>query len=490
MLRQCGDEPRKGALANGRPSVGGVAGKRSNDSESVGWSTGIRLQREDAGRDVVRARARVLVSTCRVPRGTPIGAEFGRTGSCGEKDRDMPDGIMLRVRTAVRTAPGRGRTCTSLEGVRAVYGGSGVNDALLEEVDSEQESSCGLLAEMIFTVNRATMEERLGTGALAGVDRSEHYTKDDSTEKLEEQSMSSPEELGGKKDAKLYASEAAHKGHNEEGGLRGVADIGGDPHYGVNVDGWGRTVDYVSSGKPPTTPDRAEFPLGRNKTSNALAYVVGTQHPKEVIPNERSRLIESGPSSGPPSPAALIVDHQKLNDKLGTIVRRKESKMVNVSARAPFTLHAASSLTNTSDERHSATSASMNAPGFETNPPTARASISRRPPVLMMTPARSYYGSLNLYSESQQSSPTGSRSSSRHRPEPRSTSTHSQSSVGSGTGSGSRSKGKGKQASGWFAESESEVSIEDQPPSPIAVARPDPATTPKDAQGITFSWGD
>ncbi|KAF7369864.1 hypothetical protein MSAN_00615400 [Mycena sanguinolenta] len=121
-----------------------------------------------------------------------------------------------------------------------------------------------------------------------------------------------------------------------------------------------------------------------------------------VIPTERSHLLEDSQSFHRP---VIVVDHQKLSDKLSTIVRTKEGKMVSVSARTPFTLH-------------DAVASNANAGG-------GRVNVSRRPPVLTMTPARSH-GSLNLYSDSRSrhSSRSGSRSSSRQ-PDLRSHSTNS-----------------------------------------------------------------
>ncbi|KAJ7728014.1 hypothetical protein DFH07DRAFT_851444 [Mycena maculata] len=191
-----------------------------------------------------------------------------------------------------------------------------------------------------------------------------------------------------------------------------------------------------------------------------------------VIPNESSRLLDP-----PPSPT-LVVDHQKFSDRLGTIVRAKEGKMVSVSARSPFTLHSAASPTSDAADNDVRADSGL-----------ARATTSHLPPVLTMTPARSH-GSLNLYSDSrhssdshsQSSSPRRSRSSSCRRPEQRSHSANSH--------SHSSNSGKARQASEWFVgESGSELSIEEEPPSPIPIARSRTAT-PTDPQSIAFSWGD
>ncbi|KAJ6630480.1 hypothetical protein B0H10DRAFT_1984688 [Mycena sp. CBHHK59/15] len=212
-----------------------------------------------------------------------------------------------------------------------------------------------------------------------------------------------------------------------------------------------------------------------------------------VIPNETSRLIpaSAGPSS-PGLPDAIVVDHQKLNDKLGTIVRSKEGKMVNVSSRAPFTLHSASTPV-------SPTSLTFPAPGSSATPTSPAPRVvtvlpSRRPPILTMTPARSQ-ASLNLYADSRYSSPSASRSSSRRRPEPATPAACPTSAAPSDL-----SRGKGS-ANEWFAESESELSADagsselEPPPPPapgVAIMSPAalPAAEPGNANAIAFSWGD
>ncbi|KAJ7208542.1 hypothetical protein GGX14DRAFT_453875 [Mycena pura] len=54
----------------------------------------------------------------------------------------------------------------------------------------------------------------------------------------------------------------------------------------------------------------------------------------DVIPDENTHLIP--PVNSSRFPVALNVDHRMLRDKLSTIVRSKERKMVNVGARTPF----------------------------------------------------------------------------------------------------------------------------------------------------------
>ncbi|KAJ7469447.1 hypothetical protein FB451DRAFT_354427 [Mycena latifolia] len=220
----------------------------------------------------------------------------------------------------------------------------------------------------------------------------------------------------------------------------------------------------------------------------------GTEDDNTVIPNETSRLIPAPPglvaySAG--ERGALAVDTQKLNERLGTIVRAKEGKMVNVSARAPFVMHRAPSVSSASAPP------SPTAPGVEVaSAPAPR--TSRRPPVLTMTPARA-----SLYAESRYSSPSGSRSSSRRRPD----TTYAY---------GVRAK-QASAASGseWFGESapESEMDVEESAvaPSDSAAAAPEEVIVPAaplpiaavraegegargkaEARGfgIAFSWSD
>ncbi|KAJ7034486.1 hypothetical protein C8F04DRAFT_1395516 [Mycena alexandri] len=184
-----------------------------------------------------------------------------------------------------------------------------------------------------------------------------------------------------------------------------------------------------------------------------------------VIPNEHSRLLD------PPSPA-IVVDHQKLSDRLGTIVRAKVGKMVSVSARTPFTLHDAEQLPSAS-------------------------TANRRPPILTMTPARSQ-GSLNLHSDSRSrhSSRSGSRASSRQ-PELRSHSAHSTNSAPPSATSAplsvfvSEDPSKSPvDASEWFAESESELSVEDEVGASDHTPNVPAAPPAGDPQGIAFDWDD
>ncbi|PBK69791.1 hypothetical protein ARMSODRAFT_956590 [Armillaria solidipes] len=113
-----------------------------------------------------------------------------------------------------------------------------------------------------------------------------------------------------------------------------------------------------------------------------------------IVPNdEEARLIL--PSTDPLSPAipnVIVIDHQRLQDKLGTIVRSKEGKMVNVNSQIPFNLH---------------------------NQPLPQSSLSRsnshyRISALTMSSSRNYSHSQS-HSGSRASSPSGRRTSSNER---------------------------------------------------------------------------
>ncbi|KAJ7120047.1 hypothetical protein C8R44DRAFT_877522 [Mycena epipterygia] len=219
-----------------------------------------------------------------------------------------------------------------------------------------------------------------------------------------------------------------------------------------------------------------------------------------VIPTETSHLIPaSGGLSSPGLPETITVDHQKLNDRLGTIVRAKEGKMVNVSSRSPFTLQNAEASTSSPASPTSAyfpLPTTMTSPTQAPVPPISTSSplASRRPPVLTMTPARSK-ASLNLCGDSRYSSPSGSRSSSRRRPDPSDRYTYCGPS--SAVVEGGRVKGrKASTASDWFGETESESSCgerpagEAEPPNsglPIVTTKEDLHVN---TQSIAFSWGD
>ncbi|KAK7024714.1 hypothetical protein R3P38DRAFT_1050186 [Favolaschia claudopus] len=206
--------------------------------------------------------------------------------------------------------------------------------------------------------------------------------------------------------------------------------------------------------------------------------------PSTVIPNERTPLLDDPREQAPD----VSVDHQSLSDRLGTIVRAKEGKMVSVSSRTPFTLHDAE------QAQLPTTSTANEDDGVQD------VTISRRPPVLTMTPARSHgsFSYLRSDSQSQHSSESrsGSRSPSRQRAQ-------SGSSVPPSSSSGRRSgaaarRFKSPDRSEWFAESESEVevSVDDEsvsptphsPTSKTPTAPPAPILQIQDVKGIAFDW--
>ncbi|OAX41137.1 hypothetical protein K503DRAFT_864092 [Rhizopogon vinicolor AM-OR11-026] len=58
-----------------------------------------------------------------------------------------------------------------------------------------------------------------------------------------------------------------------------------------------------------------------------------------TIPDERTYLIPATTACETPTPQPRSVDQQKLKERLGTVVRSKEGKMVNVNLSFPFNLH-------------------------------------------------------------------------------------------------------------------------------------------------------
>ncbi|KAJ7286349.1 hypothetical protein C8J57DRAFT_1287410 [Mycena rebaudengoi] len=63
----------------------------------------------------------------------------------------------------------------------------------------------------------------------------------------------------------------------------------------------------------------------------------GVQHDEDTV-DETSHLIPSNLDSSTP-PTAVFTDHQRMQERLITIVRAKERKMVNVNSQIPFNLH-------------------------------------------------------------------------------------------------------------------------------------------------------
>ncbi|KAJ7143942.1 hypothetical protein C8R44DRAFT_846045 [Mycena epipterygia] len=174
--------------------------------------------------------------------------------------------------------------------------------------------------------------------------------------------------------------------------------------------------------------------------------------------------------------------------------------MVSVSARTPFTIHSSSNAYPASLLPEESSSAGIDSHNVN---PSPRTTTSRRPPVLVLTPAQAnvrrgpetpYMQTHILYS-----SPEGSRSFSR-RPRVRSPSAHSGQSTNSGKARATHPNSTANSdkvrlpaasaSSEWLAESVSEVSVkeEHESSSPIPIAHLPAAAS--DAQGITFSWDD
>ncbi|KAJ7149579.1 hypothetical protein C8R46DRAFT_1125570 [Mycena filopes] len=209
-----------------------------------------------------------------------------------------------------------------------------------------------------------------------------------------------------------------------------------------------------------------------------------------VIPTETSHLLASSALSSPGLPEATAVDHQEFHDRMGTIVRSKEGKMVNLNARVPFTLQTVPPTSNVVSSE-SEPSSSLPTP-TSTGPPAAdaEAAPSRHPPVLTMTPARS-----RLYAESRYSSPSGSRSSSRRRPEL--SNRHTYHASGSGPASAIEGSGAGRARQGSFvetsaSESEPESALESERrnlPAGVGIAS-NAKSDENPAMSIAFSWSD
>lgn len=65
-----------------------------------------------------------------------------------------------------------------------------------------------------------------------------------------------------------------------------------------------------------------------------------SRHAKELnIPDDRSRLIPATEPSLNDNSSVAVVDHQRLKQRLDTIVRSKKGQMVNVTSELPFNLH-------------------------------------------------------------------------------------------------------------------------------------------------------
>ncbi|KAJ7195664.1 hypothetical protein GGX14DRAFT_575452 [Mycena pura] len=218
-------------------------------------------------------------------------------------------------------------------------------------------------------------------------------------------------------------------------------------------------------------------------------------------PNETTHLIQASDELcvlsiavlSFPATATMAMDHQLLADRLGTIVRSKESKMVNLGARTPFTLRRAEA---------GAAAAFDHAPPLPphvglllpdscTRPPpsspTTAAPPAHAPPegpaVLTLTPAR---GARRL-PVSRYTTPTGSRASSR-RPAPED---------GSALDAPAQRRGRRCPRRPPTAETETETegeSIFVDAPAPAPATPEVTATTASglaaDTLSIVFSWHD
>ncbi|KAJ7249806.1 hypothetical protein B0H12DRAFT_691238 [Mycena haematopus] len=207
-----------------------------------------------------------------------------------------------------------------------------------------------------------------------------------------------------------------------------------------------------------------------------------------VIPTETTHLISAVGFPSPGLTETLAVDPQlqHLQDRMGTIVRSTEAKMVNVSARAPFILQSTPGGIAGSPPSAARSSSS---PTSSVHPPTAP-TVGRRPPVFTLTPACARL-------QSRYSSPGVSRQVSR-----------SSSCRRADFGSSDRytvyaysSVERGRQVpSKWFSEteteSESSVSVHDESAGRLGIAHPisrggnEADTDVQNTMSIAFSWGD
>ncbi|GBE80441.1 hypothetical protein SCP_0301560 [Sparassis crispa] len=73
--------------------------------------------------------------------------------------------------------------------------------------------------------------------------------------------------------------------------------------------------------------------------SHLLSCCLRSHSPVQGEADERTHLIPETTITDIPQPRSYVVDQQKLKDRLGTIVRAKEGKMVNVNTPLPFNLH-------------------------------------------------------------------------------------------------------------------------------------------------------
>ncbi|KAJ7898578.1 hypothetical protein B0H14DRAFT_2674824 [Mycena olivaceomarginata] len=130
-----------------------------------------------------------------------------------------------------------------------------------------------------------------------------------------------------------------------------------------------------------------------------------------VMPTETTTLIShhSGHSStGFVDTTAM--NRQRLHDRMLTIVRAKEGKMVNVNLRAPFILGTAPPSPPSQSPSSPALPVTSDSAPPSPSAPAPNGNHAHIPHILTMTPAR-----MRLRAGSGYSSPSGSRSSSRRR---------------------------------------------------------------------------
>ncbi|KAG8214095.1 hypothetical protein J3R82DRAFT_10853 [Butyriboletus roseoflavus] len=113
-----------------------------------------------------------------------------------------------------------------------------------------------------------------------------------------------------------------------------------------------RTTPHSAPAHPPNVPDDRMAPPPSflfwqllQSTSHQFALELmfalffsccGLRHRPHEPPGERTPLIPQ--SDDTPTPQPRVIDHQKLKECLGSVVRSKEGKMVNVNAQFPFNL--------------------------------------------------------------------------------------------------------------------------------------------------------
>ncbi|KAJ6464825.1 hypothetical protein C8R45DRAFT_1107076 [Mycena sanguinolenta] len=212
----------------------------------------------------------------------------------------------------------------------------------------------------------------------------------------------------------------------------------------------------------------------------------GAEADATVIPTETTHLITG--VAGFPSPGLpetiTTNQFQHMQDKMGTIVRSTEGKMVNVSARTPFILQSAPRGSGIAAAPSFDPSSSPTTPTMSVGP--SDPNLGRHPPVFTMTPSCARL-------QSRYPSTTVSRSSSCKRA--------SSSSSDRDTFYGYCSVERGRQvavSNKWFSEtdtapeSESPVSADEHAVIPHSnnSDESETGTGTDNIMSIAFSWGD